>query len=213
MSATVTAPADPQRVLAALAALHRAWPLERRIREGACETTRETYLAVLMRWLQTGAPPTADGFDREALDELTALDILFPRDGRLACPPFAVGPTDIRVHFPHETVHAFSALDALALPRLLGMAGTIEATCAVTGQTLRFVVTESGSPRAEDLGAARLVLRKLADEVNRYVFDLAPGIRFVKPQAGEALRQTLSLAEAMAVANAFYAFQRAMLRG
>jgi hypothetical protein len=46
----------------------------------------------------------------------------------------------------------------------------------------------------------------------RYAVDLAPGIRFVKPEIGTGRPQTLTLAEALAVANAFYAFQRAMLK-
>lgn len=213
MNATITAPVDPQRVLAALAALHRAWPLERRIRQEACDATRETYLAVLLRWVQTGAAPTPDGFDREALEELAALDALQLVDGRITCPPFSAAATDIVVHLPHETVFVLSALDALALPRLAGTPATIEATCAVSGARLSLAVGEGGTPRAEDLGVARVALRKVADQVLRYAFDLAPGIRFVKPGEAEGLRQTLSLAEASAVANAFYAFQRKLIRG
>jgi hypothetical protein len=48
---------------------------------------------------------------------------------------------------------------------------------------------------------------------NRYGFDLAPGIRFVRPQHVGLLRQTLTLGETCAVASAFYAFQRQLLRG
>ncbi|MEO1766946.1 organomercurial lyase [Thiobacter aerophilum] len=213
MNATITAPVDPKRVLAALAALHRAWPLEQRLRLAACEATRETYLAVLLRWVQTGAAPTPEGFDREALEELVALDALKIVDGRITCPPFSAAATDILVHVPHETVHALSALDALALPRLQATAAIIEATCPVSGARLQIVVGEGGTPRAEDLGVARVALRKVADQVLRYAFDLAPGIRFLRPSEAEGARQTLSLAEASAVANAFYAFQRKLIRG
>ena len=65
---------DSQRVLAALTGLHRAFPLERRLQKEACDATRETYLAALLRWVQTGVAPSVDGFDVESLDELTALD-------------------------------------------------------------------------------------------------------------------------------------------
>lgn len=213
MNESITAPVDPQRVLAALAALHRAWPLERRLRSEACDATRETYLAVLLRWVQTGAAPTPDGFDREALEELTALDALMVVEGRITCPPFSAAATDIQVHLPHETLPVLSALDALALPRLTGTAATIEATCSVSGARIHIGVGEGGTPLAEHLGVARVALRKVADQVMHYAFDLAPGIRFVQPGPVEGMRQTLSLAEASAVANAFYAFQRRLMRG
>ncbi len=205
--------ADSQRVLAALMGLHRAYPLERRIRNEACDDTRETYLAVLLRWMQTGAAPSTDGFDREALDELIALDALFVVDGRIGCPPFSAAPTDISVHFPHETLHALSALDALALPRAVNAAGTIETHCAMSGEPISITMTESGELRAEDMEVALVAFQKVADSVNRYTFDLAPGIRFVRPEHAAVLRQTLTLSEAAAVANAFYAFQRKLLRG
>jgi hypothetical protein len=205
--------ADSQRVLAALMGLHRAYPLERRIRNEACDDTRETYLAVLLRWMQTGAAPSTDGFDRDALEELIALDALFVVDGRIGCPPFSAAPTDIQVHFPRETLHAVSALDALALPRALNAAGTIETHCAMSGEAISITMTESGELRAEDLGVALVAFQKVADNVNRYTFDLAPGIRFVRPEHAAPLRQTLTLSEAAAVANAFYSFQRKLLKG
>jgi hypothetical protein len=55
--------ADSQKILQALMALHRAWPVERRIRREACDSTRETYLAVLTRWAQTASAPAPVGFD------------------------------------------------------------------------------------------------------------------------------------------------------
>jgi hypothetical protein len=205
--------ADSQRILAALMGLHRAYPIERRIKKEACDDTRETYLAVLLRWLQTGVAPSTDGFDRESLDELTALDALFIVDGRIGCPPFGAAPTDIQVHFPHETLQALSALDALALPRMLNAPATIETHCAMSGKPISFTVTEHGELRAADLDAAVVTFQKVAENVTRYAFDLAPGIRFILPQHSEGLRQTLSLGEAVAVANAFYSFQRKLLRG
>lgn len=213
MTATPRPNADSQRVLAALMGLHRAYPLERRIRKEACDSTRETYLALLVRWMQTGAAPLTDGFDREALDELTALDAIFVVDGRVGCPPFNVAPTDIQVHFPHETLHALSALDALALPRLVGAPATIETHCAMSGEPISLTLTAEGALREADLGAAIVAFQKVADQVTRYTFDLAPGIRFVLPQHSGMLRQTLTLGEASAVANAFYAFQRKLLKG
>lgn len=212
MTNKTEATADSQRVLAALMGLHRAYPLERRMRNEACDDTRETYLAVLLRWTQTGAAPLTEGFDREALDELAALDAIFIVDGQIGCPPFNVAATDIQVHFPHETLHVLSALDALALPRLLDAPATIETRCAMSGESIRLTLTPKGELRPEELGAAVVAFQKVANEVARYTFDLAPGIRFVLPQHSDGLRQTLTLGEASAVANAFYSFQRRLLK-
>lgn len=204
--------ADSQRVLAALMGLHRAYPLERRINDEACDDTRETYLAVLLRWLQTGAAPVTEGFDREALDELAALDAIFIVDGQIGCPPFNVAQTDIQVHFPHETLHALSALDALALPRLLQAPATIETRCAMSGEPISLTLTQNGELHPEAMETALVAFQKVASQVIRYTFDLAPGIRFVLPQHSDGLRQTLTLGEASAVANAFYSFQRKLIQ-
>jgi hypothetical protein len=206
---------DPKRVLGALMALHRAFPLERRIRQEACDSTRETYVALLLRWVKTGAAPVPYGFDREALDELVALDAVNEVGGVLVCPPFAV-ETDIAVHFPHATVHALSAIDALALPRLVGEAATIVARCAISGAPVSLTLTAAGGLSATEAGAVRVALRKVASRVDRYALDLAPGIRFVTAAALAAAGRaaappTLSLAEAVAVAQAFYGFQRLLV--
>lgn len=212
MSSKTEINADSQRVLAALTGLHRAYPLERRISNEACDDTRETYLAVLLRWIHTGVAPLTDGFDRESLDELAALDAVFIVDGQIGCPPFNVAVTDIQVHFPHETLHVLSALDALALPRLLNAPATIETRCAMSGEPISFTLTQAGELRSEEMDATLVAFQKVANEVARYTFDLAPGIRFVLPQHSAGLRQTLTLGEASAVANAFYSFQRRLIK-
>lgn len=212
MSDKPQANADSQRILAALMGLHRAFPLERRIKKEACDDTRETYLAVLLRWIQVGAAPSIHGFDQASLDELAALDGIFIYNGQIGCPPFTVAPTDIQVHFPHETLHALSALDALAMPRLIGAPATIESRCAMSGQPISFTMTEMGELKASDVDAAAVAFQKVANNITRYTFDLAPGIRFVLPEYARKLGQTLTLSEAVAVANSFYAFQRKMLK-
>lgn len=204
--------ADTQRILAALVGLQRAYPLARRIQNEACDDTRETYLAVLLRWLQTGAAPLTDGFDREALDELAALDAIFIVNGQIGCPPFNVVQTDIQVHFPHATLHTLSALDALALPRMLRAPATVETRCAMSGEPVRFNLTQNGELFVSERDTALVAFQKAANMITRYTFDLAPGIRFVLPQHSHALKQTLTLSEAAAVANTFYSFQRKLLQ-
>ena len=192
--------------------LHRAYPLERRMLDEACDDTRETYLAVLLRWIQSATAPLTTGFDREALDELAALDAIFIVNEKIGCPPFNAAPTDIQVHFPHETLHALSALDALAMPRLLDAPATIETRCAMSGEPIHLTLTQEGGLHEAELNSAVVAFQKVANQVARYTFDLAPGIRFVLPQHADGLPQTLSLGEASAVANAFYSFQRKLLK-
>ena len=177
----------------------------------ACDATRETYFAVLLRWVQSGVAPCVDGFDLEALDELVALDALQIVAGCISCPPFSAVPSATQVHFPHASVSALSALDALALPRLMGTAGNIQAHCAISGEPISLIVTETGDLHVDD-GAVSVVFQKVTNHIARYALDLAPGIRFVFTAHAHALRQTLSLADAASVANAFYAFQHGLLR-
>jgi hypothetical protein len=209
------AQADINRVLAALKGLHRAFPIEQRLKTQACDSTRETYLAVLSRWVQTASAPSPDGFDAEALDELLALDALFLSEDEQAigAAPFCPVATDIGVHFPHETLYALSALDAVALPRLVGTAGVIETRCPMSGQPISLQIDAQGNFLPEELDKAIVVFLKTSDNIQHYALDLAPGIRFVHPSTSGRFSQTLGLAEAAAVAHAFYAFQRRMLAG
>lgn len=210
-----SAQADISKVLAALKGLHRAFPIEERLKTQACDSTRETYLAVLARWVQTASAPAPDGFDAEALDELLALDALFLTEDEQAigAAPFCPVATDISVNFPHETLHALSALDALALPRLLGTAGVIETRCPMSGQPISLQIDAQGQPLPEEIHKTIVVFIKVSEQIGHYSLDVAPGIRFVHPSLSGRFPQTLSLAEAAAVSHAFYAFQRKMLAG
>lgn len=210
-----SAQADINRVLAALKGLHRAFPIEQRLKTQACDSTRETYLAVLSRWVQTAAAPSPDGFDAEALDELLALDAIYLTEDEQAIgvAPFCPVATDIAVHFPHETLYALSALDALALPRLLETAGVIETRCPMSGHPISLQIGAQGDLLADELHQARMAFLKTSDHIQHYAQDLAPGIRFVHPSMSGRFAQTLGMAEAAAVAHAFYAFQRKMLVG
>jgi hypothetical protein len=213
---TMTNPsADSQKILHALMALHRAWPLEKRIRQEACDSSRETYLAVLNRWMRTASAPAPAGLNAESLDELLALDAIFLTEDEQAigAAPFCPVATDITVRFPHEDLYALSALDALALPRIVGSAGVIETRCPVSGHPISIQLDAQGNPMQDELDKAVVVLQKSSDHVQRYVLDLAPGIRFLHPSAAGEFPQRLSLAEAIAVAHAFYGFQRKLLNG
>jgi len=210
-----TPSADSRKILHALMALHRAWPVEKRIRQEACDSTRETYLAILNRWMRTASAPAPAGLDAESLDELLALDAIFLTEDEQAigAAPFCPVPTDIAVRFPHEDLYALSALDALALPRILGSAGVIETRCPISRRPVSIQLDARGNPMQGELDKAVVVLRKTSDQVQRYVLDLAQGIRFLHPSAAGDFPQRLSLAEAIGVAHAFYGFQRKLLGG
>lgn len=166
---------------------------------------------MLLRWVHSGVAPCIEGFDLEALDELVALDALQMVEGCISCPPFCATPTHTQVHFPHASVFALSALDALALPRLLDTAANLETRCAVSGEPISFMLTETGEVHA-NMRLISVAFQKVAEHIARYALDLAPGICFVLTEHAAALRQTLMLAEATTVSNAFYAFQRELLR-
>jgi len=210
-----SAQADINKVLAALKGLHRAFPIEQRLKTQACDSTRETYLAVLSRWVQTASAPSPAGFDAEALDELLALDAIYLTEDEqsIGAAPFCPVATDISVNFPHETLYALSALDALALPRVLGTAGIIETRCLASGQPLSLQIDAQGNPLPEELHKAIVVFLKASDSIQHYALDVAPGIRFVHPSLTGRFPQILSLAEAAATAHAFYAFQRKIRAG
>lgn len=206
--------ANLPRVLGALRALHRAFPIEQRLESQACDSTRETYLAALTRWIQTSAAPSPAGFDAESLEELMALDALYftEDEAAIGVPPFCPVETDIRLHFPHETLYAVSAIDALALPRILATPATLETFCPASGEPIQIRLDAQGAPFAADLGHAFVAFRKLSDAPRHYAQDVAPGIRFVHPALASQFPQRLSLAEAAAVAHGFYAFQRRWLK-
>lgn len=210
-----SAQADISKVLAALKGLHRAFPIEQRLKTQACDSTRETYLAVLSRWMQTASSPSPAGFDTEALDELLALDALYLTEDEQAigAAPFCPVQTDIQVNFPHESLYALSALDALALPRLLGTAGVIETRCPASNQPISLQVDAEGKLLPADLDKAIVVFQKVSEQVQHYSHDVAAGIRFLHPALAGRFGQSLTLAEAAAVAHAFYAFQRKMVAG
>lgn len=206
--------ANLSKILAALKGLHRAFPVEQRLKTQACDSSRETYLAALTRWMRTSSAPAPTGFDAEALEELMALDALYFTEDEQAIgvPPFCPVETDIAVHFPHEKLYAVSAIDALALPRILGTAATIETFCPASGQPIQIRVDAQGAPFESDQDKAIVVFRKVSDEPIHYAQDVAPGIRFVHPALGTQFPQHLMLAEAAAVAHGFYAFQRKLFQ-
>jgi NAD-dependent dihydropyrimidine dehydrogenase PreA subunit len=97
---------------------------------------RELHRAVLRRFLEAGAPPTARwlrqaaadaGLDASALDELAAADTVHISHGVVAVAyPFSGTPTPHRVELDGlPAVYAMCAIDALGLPLMAGRDGRI----------------------------------------------------------------------------------------
>lgn len=97
---------------------------------------RGLHRAVLRRFLETGAPPTArwlrqsaldEGLDAAALDELAAADAVHVANGVVAVAyPFSGTPTPHRVELDGlPAVYAMCAIDALGLPAMAGRDGGI----------------------------------------------------------------------------------------
>lgn len=97
---------------------------------------RELHRAVLRRFLEAGAPPTARwlrqaaadaGLDASALDALAAADTVHVSHGVVAVAyPFSGTPTPHRVELDGlPAVYAMCAIDALGLPAMAGRDGQI----------------------------------------------------------------------------------------
>jgi alkylmercury lyase len=97
---------------------------------------RDLHRAVLRRFLETGAPPTArwlrqaaldQGLDATAVDQLAAADAVHVVNGAVAVAyPFSGTPTPHRVELDGlPAVHAMCAIDALGLPAMTGRDGQI----------------------------------------------------------------------------------------
>jgi len=97
---------------------------------------RELHRAVLRRFLETGAPPTARwlrqaaaeaGLDASAVDKLAAADTMHVANGVVTVAyPFSGTPTPHRVELDGlPAVYAMCAIDALGLPAMTGRDGQI----------------------------------------------------------------------------------------
>jgi alkylmercury lyase len=97
---------------------------------------RDLHRAVLRRFLETGAPPTARwlrqvaadaGLGASAVDQLAAADAVHVANGLVAVAyPFSGTPTPHRVELDDlPAVYAMCAIDALGLPLMAGRDGQI----------------------------------------------------------------------------------------
>lgn len=199
------------QVLQALARLRDRFPLQARI-ETAPEPVRAEYGRILRQWRDGESPPQAARCDPELLEALVNLDAVVVQGEGLGCYPFSAEATTFVVRGTEgETkVHAFCAFDALAIPRLLGRHCRIESACASCGRGRYFEVHGNGGLSEQAVHDTVVVWAQDhgAGSPAGSCRSLCPNIRFLCSSCGGWSRNTvLTLAQATAVANAFFAFQ------
>ncbi|WP_081666563.1 organomercurial lyase [Rhodanobacter sp. OR444] len=195
--------------------LRQSFPLQQRI-ETASTSVRAAYVQVLQQWC---TPPQHDSgplrVERALLEALVEMDAVVPQAGGWGCYPFSVDATDFRVDLVDgREVHAFCAIDALAIPRLLGHAARIASHCTTCGQALHCDMTANGALPHQPLDQLVVVWgqqgRMATDEI--CCRTLCPHIRLMCVSCADAAQScTLALPQAAYVAHAFFAFQGRML--
>lgn len=198
----------------ALQTLRGEFPLQARI-EDAPPAQREAYARILDRWIREAAPPGTGIAPLAQLEALSAMDAIVNDGQGIGCYPFSARKTGINVHFSGKRVQAMCAIDALAIPRMVGQASRITARCAVCRCRLACAVAASGSIEQENHNpdAARVVWGLDAGGGGQACcHSLCVGIRFIcRHCTAPAGALILSLPQASAVGNAFFAFQVRLL--
>lgn len=198
-------------VLRAMQTLRDVFPLQLAV-EGANPVLRTTYAKVLSHWALQGTPPPRDLASNAAIQELVALDALVFDECGIGCYPFSARDTGIHVHFPGYRVAAMCAIDALAIPRLVRHTSRVTARCAICRCHVECEIAANGSVDGGNPQGVRVVWRSGAVAEGACCHIPCPGIRFVCRHCAELSGATsLSLPEAAAVGNGFFAFQRRLL--
>ncbi|MHB1676232.1 MAG: organomercurial lyase [Sulfuriferula sp.] len=201
-------------VLRTLQKLSDEFPLQVQI-EGAEPILQAAYARILWHWIREAAPPDTGIAPQALLDALSVMDAIASDEQGIGCYPFSARKTEIRVHFSGQSVHAMCAIDALAIPQMVRQATRITARCTVCRRHLACTVAANGSVDKENQNpeAARVVWEPDAGGGQQACCNsLCVGIGFIcqhcTPSAGAL---TLSLPQAAAVGNAFFAFQSKLL--
>jgi hypothetical protein len=198
-------------VLTALDRLRAEFPLEARL-TGADRATRRAYAGVLDQW-RRGLVPPLDCLAPETRARLAALDAIVPSDHGLGCYPFSARDTGIRVQMPAGAVAAMCAVDALAIARLVDARTEIAATCAGCQADIRLRVEGDGSLDHDQTARARVVWLATDGAAASCSQGLCRALRFLCPQcAAPDGSDSFTLPQATAIGNAFFGFQRVLLR-
>lgn len=200
-----------------LSALAQEFPLAARL-EVLPDEVRHTYGAIIAEWYESGAAPQPNSFKQEHLAILAQSDAVVLTPLGIACYPFSATPTNVRVRYLDRSCHAMCAIDALAIPCIVGAPAEIEAVCSICRRPLSIRVDPtSGSPgRLKDVAITHSDVAVLytpsSAEHEVCCKQLCPSIVFVCEDCvdlGEV--RPLSVAAATVVGSEFFAFQRPYL--
>ncbi len=198
-------------VLGAMQKLRDEFPLQKAI-EAADSTLQLAYVKALAYWIGHGTPPPREFASEATIQALYALDALAMDKCGIGCYPFSARDTGIHVRFAGHGVSAMCAIDALAIPRLVQHASRVTAQCAVCRCHLACAVAANGSVEGGNPDGVRVIWRSRAVAGGARCHTVCPGIGFACRHCAEPLGATgLSLPEAAAVGNSFFAFQRRLL--
>jgi len=197
--------------LSTLERLRREFPLEARVTTCAPEV-RKIYGELLARW-KNGQVTAHESLPIAAVDALRALDAVVVEPGGLGCYPFAARDTGISVQWNHPRVYAMCAIDALAIARLVDARTTVDATCHHCNSPITVEVERDGSLDHGQVDRARVAWTQTARHGDHCSDSLCRAIRFQCPACAEpGTADVLTLPQAAVVANAFFGFQRELLR-
>lgn len=203
----------PAGAEAALRALRAALPVETRLAAAAPEL-RHAYGRIAGFWHRQRRAPAASAVGDARLAALVALDAVVEQPAGIGCYPFSAGETPFPV-VPDggPVLHAFCAIDALAIADLLRCAVRVEATCADCGARHPLVVQPGGALAAEASAAVCVTWPSPPDAApsGPCCASLCPAIRFrcARPAGREMpTAACLTLPAAVYVATALFAFQR-----
>lgn len=198
-------------VLAALARLRDVFPLEQRLATVDAEV-RRGYAAILREWLR-GTVPQARDVPTAVLARLERIDAVVATEAGLGCYPFSARATGISVALPYATVAAMCAIDALAIARLAGARASVSGACVLCQGPIRCQVEDNGGLDHDQTGVACVVWLPAINPAASCSQGLCRALRFLCPDChAPAGSERYTLPQATAIGNAFFAFQRPLLR-
>ncbi len=198
-------------VLTTLSNLKSAFPLEKRI-SCATQETRLSYVRVLAAWLR-GETPLPSMLSQDMLRILRDLDAVVTDSSGLSCYPFSARDRGIRVKYGQHAAQAMCAIDALAVARIARTATQISATCNHCLQPVTCEVQADGSLDHSQTDNARVVWNRTLGAAGSCSDNLCRNLNFQCRHCRiPADATSLTLPQATAVANAFFAFQQRLLQ-
>lgn len=197
-------------VLSTLNALRSVFPLERRIAQTTHEA-RSFYAQVLASWLR-GETPSTSMLPPDTLRTLSELDAIVADINGISCYPFNARERGILVQFGSHTAQAMCAVDALAIARLAGATARISAACCHCQRPVACEVQSDGSLNHEQTDVARVIWQHAVHGTGSCSENLCRDLNFLCNECPIPTDATvLTLAQATAVGNAFFSFQRRLL--